>query len=96
MSRRARPEYRPWHPPLWDLADASALQSLEAGTADQDAQRRALKWIVEQGAGYYQMSFQPGGEEGRRDSDFAEGRRFVGAQVVKLLRLNLSKLRRKQ
>lgn len=88
--------YRPWHPPEWELADAAALQALEAGTADKDQQRRALKWVVEQGAGYYQMSFQAGGEEGRRDSDFAEGRRFVGAQVVKLLKLNLSVFRRKR
>lgn len=87
--------YRSWHPPEWELADASALQALQAGTANKDQQVRALKWVVENAAGCYQMSFQAGGEEGRRDTDFAEGRRFVGTQVVKMLKLNLSKFRRK-
>jgi len=94
MSKRARPVYKPWHPVPWELADAGALQALEAGTANKEQQQRALLWLVNVASGRDQMSFQPGGEEGRRDSDFAEGRRFVGSQVVKMLKLNLSKFRR--
>ena len=30
------------------------------------------------------MSYRPG-EEGRRDTDFAEGKRFVGRELFKLL-----------
>ena len=84
----------PWMPPQWDLADASAMQALARGEASPEQQRRALKWIVETGSGTYDVSYRPGGEEGRRDTDFAEGRRFVGLQLVKLLRADLAKLRR--
>ncbi len=68
------------------------MQALERGDASPDMQRRALKWLIEQAAGTYELSFRAGGEEGRRDTDFAEGRRFVGNQVVKLLRLNTARL----
>lgn len=90
----AKPDkHAPWLPPPYELADITALQALERGDADHHLQQRALKWILEQAAGTYQMSYR-GGQEGERDTAFAEGRRFVGLQIVKMLRLNASKLRR--
>jgi len=86
----------PWVPVPYEAADASAIQALLIGEASPDQQQRALKWIIEVASGVYDMSFHPGGEEGRRNSDFSEGRRFVGNQVVKLTRLNVSALRRKE
>lgn len=91
-ARSVAAENGPWKPPKWEKADAAALQALQHGTASPDQQKRALRWIIEMGAGTYDMSFRPGGDDGRRDTDFAEGRRFVGLQVVKLLGLNLSAL----
>lgn len=85
---------KPWIPPAYELADVSALQALEKGTANADQQRRALAWIVNVAAARDEMSYRPGAEDGRRDTDFAEGRRFVGNQVVKLLRLPLASLPR--
>lgn len=82
-----------WKPPEYELSDVSALQALQRGDADKDAQIRALKWIIENACATYDLSYRPG-EDGRRDTDFAEGRRFVGLQVVKLLKLNLPLLRR--
>lgn len=87
-------ESGPWLPPPWELADASALQALARGDADGPTQKRAIKWIIENACGTYDMSFRPGGEDGRRDTDFAEGRRFAGNQIVKLLKANLGVLRR--
>lgn len=78
----------------WELADASALQALQRGDADAQTQQRALKWIIERGCATYDLSFKPG-EDGRRETDFAEGRRFVGTQIVMMLKANLSLLRRK-
>lgn len=78
----------------WELADASALQALHRGDADAQAQQRALKWIIESGCATYDLSFKPG-EDGRRETDFAEGRRFVGTHIVMMLKANLSLLRRK-
>lgn len=77
----------------WELADAAALQALQRGDADSHAQQRALKWIIESGCSTYDLSFRPG-EEGRRETDFAEGRRFVGTHIVMMLKANLSLLRR--
>jgi hypothetical protein len=77
----------------WEVPDAAAIQALDRGDATADQQRRALDWIINKAAGYYDLSYRPGGEEGRRDTDFAEGRRFVGGQIVKLSKLNLAKFK---
>lgn len=66
------------------------------GGASEDQQKRALDWIINVGAGTYDMSYRPGGEEGNRDTVFAEGRRFVGSQIVKLSKLNLSRMTKGQ
>ena len=87
---------RSWIPAPWELADASAIQAMANGTANPEQQKRALKWIIEAAAGTYEMSYRPGGEDGRRDTDFAEGRRMVGNQIVKLIKANLAAMRRKE
>jgi hypothetical protein len=87
--------HAPWKPVEYELADASAIQALVQGAADETQQRRALAFIIEQVCGTYDMSYHAG-EDGRRDTDFAEGRRFVGNTLVKMTKLNLSNLRRKE
>lgn len=77
-------------PAEYELADASAIQALMRGEADEGQQQRALKWIIEVGAGSYQFQYYPSD----RDTAFALGRGFVGQQIVKLSKLNLSALRR--
>jgi len=66
------------------------MQALARGEANSDQQQRALKWLIEQAAGTYEFQFYPSD----RDTSFALGRGFVGQQIVKLLKLNLSSLRR--
>jgi hypothetical protein len=82
------PEYL--KPPLWELADVTALQLLATGECPPDLQKRALDWII-QAAGTYDISFHPDGD---RATAFAEGKRFVGLQIVKLLALDRSKFRK--
>lgn len=84
----------PLCPPEYGLLDAQAIQALMRGDATPDQQQRALHWIVEVAGMAYDETFYPGGEEGRRNSDFAAGRRFVGNQVVKLTKINLSSIKR--
>jgi hypothetical protein len=84
---------RPWNPPQCEKADIAAIKALAAGSASSEQQVRAIKWIVEEVCMYYNLSFSPGGEDGRRDTDFAEGRRFVGAEIVKMTKLDLTKLK---
>lgn len=78
-------------PPEWELADAAALQAIERGTATPEQQTRALKWIINKAAATYDMSYRPGDPY---DTSFAEGRRFCGLQVVKLLHINLSAMQK--
>lgn len=78
------------HLPDTDLADATAIRALADGTADSDQQRRALKWIIEKAAMTYGFSYF----QSERDTAFALGRVFVGQQIVGLLKLNTSALRR--
>lgn len=78
----------------YELADADALQALLRGDADAGKQRRALNFIIEKIAATYDEPYRPGAEDGARDTTFALGRAFVGRQIVKLLKLNLSVLRK--
>lgn len=76
----------PWIlPPVTD-ADIFAVQALADGRADAHAQRRAWSFIREL-ASADRMSFWPGGEDGRRATDFAEGKRWVADQLRRISRL---------
>jgi hypothetical protein len=85
----------PWEPVAFVAADIAAMQALEKGTATPEQQKRALAWIIEKAAGVYEQSFWPGAE-GARNTDFAEGRRFVGNSVIKLTRLNVTHFLKKE
>jgi hypothetical protein len=82
----------PWRPPAWQPADAAALQALVRGDAAPEQQKRALAWIVNAACATYDLSFRPDSE---RATSFAEGRRFVGLEIVKLMNLDLLKLRQR-
>jgi hypothetical protein len=84
------PHPDPVRPADWEPADAGALQALQRGDASPDQQQRALKYIVYNIAGTYDLSYRPNSE---RDSVFAEGKRYVGLQIVTLLNLNLAAIR---
>jgi hypothetical protein len=77
----------------YELADASALQALQTGTADAGQQRRALDWIINHAAATYDLAYRP---ESARDTDFMLGRVFVGQQIVKMLKLAVGSLRRNE
>ena len=77
------PNSCPWKPCEYTVAQAAAIRAVSAGTASEDQQRSAMKYIVETLCGTYDLEFRPGGD-GARESAFAGGRRFVGLQIVKL------------
>lgn len=91
--RAAAADHSPFLPAPYEVADVAAVQACVEGKATAQQQQRALKWVIEVASGTYDMSYRPGAQEGERDTAFAEGRRFVGLQLVKLTRLSLSKLR---
>ena len=83
----------PWMPVKYVKADVAALHAVRRGEANASQQLRAMEFILEIICDRHGMSFRPGGAEGARETDFAEGRRFVGNQIVKLTNLPLSKIK---
>lgn len=75
----------------YDIPVVAAAQAMAGGTATPDQQKQLLNWLINHAAGTYNQSFQ---ESGDRETVFAEGRRFVGLQIVKLLHLSTNALRK--
>jgi hypothetical protein len=82
-----KPDLSPWAPyaPVaWEKADAFAIKQVSLGLADAEQQVRAMNLIINKLCKTYDLSFCPG-PDGDRETAMAEGRRFVGLQLVKLI-----------
>ena len=81
------PAGAPWAPYPWadDLPSLYAVQALYKGTASPEQQQKALDFIIEKLADRNGMSYRP---DNTHDTAFAEGRRWVGNQLVKFLKLS--------
>ncbi len=75
----------PYLPAEYKAGDVLSVQRLAEGNATKEEQIIAFKWIVEKAAGTYDLTYYP---ESSRDSDFSQGRRFAGLQIVKMLHIN--------
>ena len=84
----------PWKPAHWEIADATALKQVYAGTASPEMQKRAMAYILDSLCGIQDWPFRPGGEDGARDTMIALGRQYVGHGILKLVKIDLSKVRR--
>lgn len=69
-----------------DDDDIMAIKALAAGKASEGQQKRALDLIIYKIASTYDMSFRPG-LDGERATCFAEGKRHVGNQIIRLMKL---------
>lgn len=77
------------HPAPFMPADATALQAIAAGTANDSQQKRALKWILEGACGLPVWAYR----DSSRETDIALGRQFVGQQIMGLLKVQVSKMK---
>jgi hypothetical protein len=86
-----KPEHRPWFPVKWELyaKELYALRALHTGEATPEQQKLALDFILLVVCKKDDLSFYP---DSPRDGDFAEGKRYVGNQVVKLLKLTSTEI----
>ena len=82
-----------YSPSKYKAADVSAIQQLERGEATPEMQRRALSWIVNEVCGTYDQSYREGDTH---ETAFAEGKRFVGNTLIKMLKIDPSKVRSKK
>ena len=69
-----------------------AMQQMAEGTCTPAGQKRVLEYMIHNLCGTYDMEFRPGGEEGERASIFAAGKRFVGLQMVQMLKTSTAAL----
>ncbi len=84
------PEYSPWLPEKWDPAIVAAIKAVAVGVATEEQQRKAIEYIVGSTDGAipglcrtYDAVYFPS----ERDTAFANGKRHVGLQIVKLISL---------
>lgn len=71
-------------PADYDLATVLAIRALLTGTANEGQQKAGMDWIITKAANLYDMSYRPDRDGGARATEFHEGRRFVGSQIVKM------------
>lgn len=76
--------------PRYTESDVVALQALNAGEANAEQQKRALKWIIENACAMYEWPFL----DQERQTNIQHGRQLAGHQIVGMLKLKLSELRR--
>lgn len=78
-------------PAPFDIADVGALQALHQGRASDHQQRRALDWIMKKAGAIGGQSFRHGDPQA---TAFHEGRRFVAAQIIAILEIDVNKLKK--
>lgn len=77
--------------PYYNKQIAVAMQQLFLGTANEGQQKLAVEWLLVHAAGAYDQSYRgPGRAE---DTAFAEGRRFVANQAIKLSKINVGNMK---
>ena len=79
----------------WKLGDVLAVQALSRGQADEEQQRIAWKWILEEACGLPIWAYRSGAD-GARETDIALGRQFVGQQLIGALKLNISAMKKRE
>lgn len=84
---RFRPKPHPYEPVDYDELVVMAVRALSTGTANAAQQAEIWAWLqYVTGTGEYaDLSFRPGGAEAERESAFAEGKKFCGLQILKML-----------
>ena len=83
-----KPRDKAWLPADYVPAQIEAMKAVYRGEADAFQQRQVLDWIINSAAGAYELSFRSDADGGERETAFAEGRRFVGMQIVKLVNMS--------
>jgi hypothetical protein len=73
-------------------AGVFAFQAMAKGQANEGQQKIALDWLINDLCRTYDLSFRPDDTGGDRDTTFAEGRRFIGLQLARILNTSFDNL----
>lgn len=83
------PSSLPWMPPSHDEQVVAAVRAVQHGNANTGQQQlfwRYLMYVTAASEEFADLSFRPDDKGGTRATAFAEGKRFVGLMIRKLLR----------
>lgn len=75
----------PHRPAEYDEAVIMAVRAFSEGKANDGQQATVWNWLLHAVCQVEGMSYRAGGIEGQRATDFAEGKRYVGNQLRKML-----------
>lgn len=80
MARQPAKPHLPWDPVELTQTEVSSIKAVSDGVANGQQQQIAFRAIVDKLCGVDRASFTilPGSDDGRRATDFAEGKRWVG------------------
>lgn len=81
----------PWQEPEYTKADVIAIQHVVLGSGSEAHQKRVIDLIINKIANSYDLSFRPDDMGGERATAFAEGKRYVGLQLIKLIKADPNK-----
>ena len=81
------PAHSPLNPPTLSSDLVYATKALVLGVADASQQTLFFNWLIVECCKKDDLSFRPGGPEGVRDTDLAEGKRFVALNVLRALNM---------
>ncbi len=84
-----RKDQLPYAPAPYESRHVSAVQLLTEGECPAHLQQEFIRWLIEDVSRTYDMSFRFDPYQ----TAFAEGRRFVGNQVVNMMHLDAKKVR---
>lgn len=70
-------------PASYDKDILMAIRACIAGKASEGQQQTAMDWIITKASNLYDVSYR---KQDTHATAFAEGRRFVGNQIVKMTR----------
>lgn len=79
-------------PAPFNVAQATAVQALSAGVANEGQQKTALEWILKDACGLPLWPYR----KDQRETDIALGRQFVGQQIMGLIKVNVSTMRKRE
>lgn len=68
-------------PSVISVSEIAALAACVDGKASPSQAKLAMEWVMREGCRMTDLSFQLGGDDGRRASDFAEGRKWPGHMI---------------
>lgn len=81
--------------PVPTISEIAAVKAMAAGTANGEQQKIVTEFILHRLCIVDELSYRPDELGGQRETDFSEGKRFVGLQLRGLILQSTETLKRR-